>query len=253
MTALADVRVGLMERWTYHLFRLAEGFKAYAGAQAFLDPNTGKVRPGGDDPDLIYIGIFHRTVDATDAEADVNVNLGMEIEIRYWANDTAAPVTAEDVGKLCYSKDDQTATMSAAGNSPLGRVWIVDPVEGVGVQKLEGLGAGGGGAGGGEGLVIALDAFTANDIAVDGDPAHGTIYDVPDTSAASTITLPADADEGTRLTFTADGVKNGHTVTYRDGANGNAAITTALTASKRHLVDVLFLDGTWRANAYVSP
>ena len=52
------------------------------------------------------------------------------------------------------------------------------------------------------------------------------------------------------LYFSADGVKNAHTVQYRQGAT---PLTTALTASKRHLVVALFLDGTWRANAYVSP
>ena len=68
-------------------------------------------------------------------------------------------------------------------------------------------------------------------------------------SAASTIDLP-DGNEGDVIYFSADGVKNGHTVQYRDGTT---PITTALTAAKRHLVVCLFLDGTWRANAYVSP
>jgi hypothetical protein len=251
MTALAQGRQGLMERWTYHLFTLTEGYKAWAGGQCFLDPNTGKVRPGGDDPDLLYIGIFHRTEDATEDETQVNVNLGMEIEVRWWANDNVSPVAATDVGKLCYSKDDQTATMSAAGNSLLGRIWAVSTEDGVAVQKLESSGGAGGGAGG-EALLETLTAFASNNIDVGPDPVNKTTYDIPATAAASTVTLPAAADEGTRLTFSADGVKNGHTVTYRDG-DGNVAITGALTASKRHVVDVLYLDGSWRANAFVSP
>ncbi len=54
------------------------------------------------------------------------------------------------------------------------------------------------------------------------------------------------------LYFVADGTKNGHTVTYRD-ATGTVALTTALTASKRHLVVATFLNGLWNANAYVGP
>lgn len=95
-------------------------------------------------------------------------------------------------------------------------------------------------------------AFASNDSTIPTNPASDAIYDVPATSAASTITLPATARERTRLTFFADGVKNAHTVQYRD-ATGPTNLTAALTASKRHVVVAVFLGGKWGAVAGVSP
>lgn len=100
--------------------------------------------------------------------------------------------------------------------------------------------------------VVALPAYAAND-SIPTSIVNGGIYDVPTTGAASTITLPvASAVDGMAATFVADGTKNGHTVQYRD-ATGPVNLTTALTASKRHLVIVRALGGKWFANAYVSP
>jgi len=92
----------------------------------------------------------------------------------------------------------------------------------------------------------------SNDSVIASDPASGLIYDIPTTAAASTVTLPAAAAEGTILYFVADGTKNGHTVQYRD-ATGPVNLTTALTASKRHQVTAIYLNAKWTANAYVSP
>jgi len=66
------------------------------------------------------------------------------------------------------------------------------------------------------------------------------------------VTLPASAPDGTFAYFTANGVLNANTVQYVD-ATGPTNITTALTASKRHLVVVVKRGGSWFANAYVSP
>lgn len=95
-------------------------------------------------------------------------------------------------------------------------------------------------------------AFAANDSIIAANPPSGTTYDIPTTGAASTVTLPATAAEGTILYFTADGTKNGHTVQYRD-ASGPVNLTTALTASKRHLVVAIRQGSLWFCNAYVSP
>ena len=92
-------------------------------------------------------------------------------------------------------------------------------------------------------------SYTSNDAA----PAaivSGAVYDVPTTAANSTISLPAASPDGTWALFVADGTKNGHTVQYRDVTT---AITTALTASKRHMVHVQMSGGKWFANAYISP
>jgi hypothetical protein len=236
-----------MERWTHHLFPLKSGFKAFKNAKVGLIIGEGKVVPMANDPNLLEIGVFDEAIDASLAQANVNVNMGMEIEARWWAQD--ASITAADVGKLCFALDDQTVTLNAAGGSISGRIWQVDSVDGVLVQKLESLvdtALSSSGAG-----VIALPAFAAGASA----PAEITdraTYDVPVTAANSTIDLPA-GTSGMRIWLSADGTKNGHTVQYRDAANANAALTTALTASKRHLVAAIFLDGKWRANAYVSP
>ena len=100
-------------------------------------------------------------------------------------------------------------------------------------------------------LETAPPAFVSNDLIIPASPASGAVYDIPTTGAASTVTLPATAEEGCILHFVADGTKNGHAVTYRD-ATGPANLTSALAASKRHLTTAIFLNGKWNANAYVS-
>ena len=244
MTALVRERANSMERWTHHLFPLKSGFKAWKNGKVGLIIGEGKVVPMTSDASLLEIGVFDETVDATLAEANVNVNLGMEIEGRWWAQDGS--IAADDVGKLCFADDDQSVTLLAGGRSISGRIWLVDSIDGVFVQKLESLVDPG--VSGSSTSVIALPAFTAGASAPVEITDRAT-YDVPTTAANSTIDLP-DGTEGMRIWLSADGVKNGHTVQYRDGTT---PITTALTASKRHLVAALFLDGTWRANAYVSP
>lgn len=135
MAALTQARPQIIERWTHHLFPLAVGNKAFAGGACGIDLSTGKVEPMSSEADLFYIGNFDEDIDATAAEAQVNVDLGMEIEVRRYVNDTGSPVGPEDVGNLCNFLDDQTVTMGAGPTA--GRIWHVDPVKGVAVQKLE--------------------------------------------------------------------------------------------------------------------
>jgi hypothetical protein len=84
------------------------------------------------------------------------------------------------------------------------------------------------------------------------NPETGTVYSIPQTAGASTITLPATAREGTEITFVADGALNDHTVQFVD-ATGTANLTTALTANKRLLVTCIHLNDLWYANAYIGP
>jgi hypothetical protein len=254
MTAQSAERARSVERWTYRQFTLAATHKAWKGASASLvlsGADAGRVVPSRTTLviDQMVIGTFSETVDATSAAKSVNVDFGREIEMEWLANSGTNVVSASNVGSLAYYEDDQTVGTLSTGYPRAGRVWSVDATRGVLVQRLRdvtdrlaGLTS----------QVVASAAFVANDLVVPNNPTSGTVYTVPATGAASTVTLPAAARTGTRLTFVANGTLNGHTVQYRD-ATGPTNLTTALTAAKRHSV-VCDFDGTnWYAAAYVSP
>lgn len=251
MTALTNERMSSQESWQSHLFTLASGTKAWKNGVAAIDLGSGKVVPASTRTDLFVIGKFTETVDASAADKLVNVRLAREIWVE-WLNNDAASIAATDLGALCYLKDDQSVTITPTGASIAGRVWAVDSARGVAVELLDAIPDGIASLTGLVALETALSAFSSNNINVPATPVSGAMYEVPATGAASTITLPATADEGTILYFLANGTDNAHTVQYRD-ATGPTNITTALTASKRHMVIAAFLNGAWRANAYVSP
>lgn len=255
MTALAAERMRLTERWTYKTFTLVATYKAYKGAAAALivaGADAGKVVPARTNLvlDLMVIGTFAETVDATSAAKIVNVNFDREMALEWFANSGTNAVAATDVGSMAYFEDDQTVGVSSQAYPLAGRIWAYDATKGVLVErqgfypaKLDGL----------EGVSASATAFASNDSIIANNPISGTIFDIPTTGAASTVTLPATARAGTIIHFKADGTKNGHTVQYRD-ATGPANLTAALTASKRHLVTCVFgADSKWYANAYVSP
>lgn len=243
MSALTQERARRTYPWKYKQFTLASGTKAFKGGRAALN-TSGKVVPATSVAGLLPIGVFAETVDATAADAPVQVDLEREVVLEYFANATAGDaIAATDIGSTAYMFDDQTVCITAAGRSVAGRIWDVDALKGIGVEKSD--------AARKVPSQPAVGAYAANDyapVSIEAD----AVYDVPTTAAASTITLPAAAPDGTRATFAADGTKNGHTVQYRD-ATGPTNLTTALTASKRHLVVVQKLGGKWFANAYVSP
>ncbi len=247
MTALARARQSAQLVFTYRQFMLAVTRIAFKGGAAGIDLSTGKVEDAHAEGDLLIIGRFDEDKDATSAEAYVKVNMGRQVVCDWWENGSTILVT--DIGKLCYFADDQTVTLTpAAGGAPVaGRIWAVDTTLGVAVEKLAVSDASAPHA------VGVLPGQVSNDMILPlASVIGGAVYDVPTTAAASTVTLPAAAPEGTKITFVADGTKNGHTVTYRD-ATGPASLTTALTASKRHAVECTYLGAKWFANAYVSP
>lgn len=258
MTALAAERARSIEKFTYRQFTLASGNKGWKGGIAAGDLSTGKVEPGHDETDLFVLGVFDETVDAAAADKLVNVNLGREVVAEWLANGTAGDaVAAADVFNLCYVMDDQTVSKVATGRSVAGRIWAVDSVRGVLVERLSAIPTPSSTLDGLEGVPTSAPAFAANDSVVANNPNSGTIFDIPATAAASTVTLPATAVDGTIIYFVADGTKNAHTVQYRD-ATGPVNLTTALTAAKRHLVVAIRYGasgagGKWHCNAYVSP
>lgn len=135
MTALVMERQSTTERWTYHRFTLAAGSKAWRHGIAAIDLATGKVVPGAAAGDLLVIGKFDQSLDLSAVGAVdtlINVNLGTEIEVEWWAND--GTILAADIGQLAYVVDDQT--VGGAGAVLAGRIWGVDPLFGAAIQKL---------------------------------------------------------------------------------------------------------------------
>ena len=244
MTALAAERSRVQEEWKSRNFTLASGTKAYKNAAVGFDVAAQKIKPMTAASGLVFLGFAQRTVDATSADKSCPVDLLVPIHIEWFTNDTAGGAVTVLLSD-CYFKDDQTVTKNA-GASPAGRVWALDTALGVAVQKSSAV------TGNVANLIGPTQSYTANDLILAASPSNGTVYDVPTTAAASTITLPATTTEGVRIFFAADGTKNAHTVQYRD-ATGPTNLTTALTASKRHLTVCQFLGGKWTANAYVSP
>jgi hypothetical protein len=183
-------------------------------------------------------------------DQDINVDLIDEVSLTWIPNAGGGDaVGATDVFKDCYWIDSGAVSKTATGNPLAGRVWAVDATKGVLVQKVQSdvstavppaLSTD-----------LAAPAFVSNDSAP-ADIVNGATYTVPATGAASTVTLPAATADGTVAYFVADGTNNANTVQYRD-ATGPTNLTTALTASKRHLVVVNKSGGKWFANAYVSP
>lgn len=247
MTALSADKALYREVWNDRTFTLKSGELVYKGALVAIELGTAYVVEATGASDELVIGTAMEKVDATSAAKSIAVKLEREIHVLYLANGSS--IAAADQGAICYVADDQTVSLSptSAGASVAGRVWAVDSVRGVAVELLQPVSQSGA-------LLTERSpgAFAANDLVIADNPASGSVFDVPTTAGASTVTLPAAAREGTVIYFVADGTKNGHTVQYRD-ATGPANLTTALTASKRHLTVCTFLNSKWYANAYMSP
>jgi hypothetical protein len=233
MTAQAAERGRDTEDWVYKEFTLT-GVKAWKGAQIFLfiaGASAGKVT---DTPaaNTVPLGVCWRTVDATSADALVTVRLPRELQQLEWLVNGDA-IAATDRGKYCYSADDQTVQKAPLAGQPFGKIWAVDSALGVLVERMHFAPA----------PVGTLAAFGSGDTA----PltiAHGAVYDIPLTTANSTISLPTAAayPDGVEATFIGDGTKNGHTITLRDVAT---AISAAATASKRLGAKVMTSGGKW--------
>lgn len=138
MTALASERRLREERWTYKQFGLATGKKAYQGGLAVYDQSAAACIPAEEQTDLFALGLFAETVDNTTGAtaALVNVRLKREIRLLWFANDTANPVTSNDIGKDVFAVDDQTVSIDSATStrSILGKAWAIDATKGVAVE-----------------------------------------------------------------------------------------------------------------------
>lgn len=243
MTAAAANRGNKEEQWKFIQFTLLSGKVAFQGASASL--RAGKVVPTAVGSNLTdrVIGSFAEKVDATLADKLVLVDLIEEITVRWYANAAGgAALLSTDLGSVAYFLDDQTVTNDPAANVPAGRVWAVDSTKGVAIEKLDTPTAA-------AHLAPALPAFAAGDTAPT-TIVNGGVYDIPATAAASTISLPTAAPDGTVAYFIADGTKNGHTLTFRDVAT---AISAATTASKRVAATAMKANGKWAVHLTVGP
>lgn len=252
MTALANNGTKREKAFAYLSFALATGLTVYTGSAIFWDPVTNKVT-NAIAPGLVFLGVYTgNPADQVtgkfvgDGTTKIQVGLIQDVLAVYFANGTGGDaIAATDLLETAYALDDATASILPVGKSPLGTIIDVDTRFGIGIVK-----GGLGNIGSLLSLVSVLPAFAANAIAQTA-VRSGAVYDVPATAAASTITLPA-APDGTEIEYTANGTLNAHTVQYID-ATGTVNLTTALTASKRHLVRAVRVNGSWRANAYISP
>jgi hypothetical protein len=251
VTDAARSREQIPVRFQYLDVTLASGQVGWAGAGAVLNLSTGKAQRGSSAAGLFSSGVFLEDVDASLADKATQVDLGRIVEARWWENAAAGDaVLATQIGSLCYVYDDSTVTSTATGRSVKGRVWAVSATKGVLVEEIQAAVA----------VpeqrlktVVAAFSFTTNDYAptLAQLPPSDSIVTVGTTAAAATVTLPDGAPQGHKLVFKADGTTNGHTVTYRQ-QTAPTALTTALTASRRHIVEAYFSGTTWAVNAYVN-
>lgn len=250
MTALTSERMNTRNEFHGRKFTLAANNAAYKGGIACIDLSTGRVEPGHVETDLFCIGVFAESKASSASEQLVEVDLRRKVVAYWFANGSSIDDT--DVGSLCYLDDDQTVSTTPTGKSVAGRIWDVSTTLGVLVEILPAVPTPLASLDGLPGVDTDPGSFVSNDLVIGDSPNPGAIFEIPATGAASTVTLPATATEGTIIYFVADGTLNGHTVQYRD-ATGPTNLTTALTASKAHAVTAIFLNGAWRAIAYVSP
>lgn len=260
MAALTAARMTLTKKdvMAWDEFPVAGSTTIYAGGMVGL--KDGYLVPGSADATIVMMGKALETVANTGSAGAKRCKV--EFGAFHFGNSSTGDAIAQaDVGNFCYVVDDQTvAKTSNSGARPrAGRIEAVDaggvfvtmvpsavPSDVVTLTGSETITskrirpAQGG----------AL-SFTSNDVVV--AIASGSAFDIPTTAAASTVTLSATgAVKGDRMVFRANGTANGHTVQYRD-ATGPTNLTTALTASKRHLA-IFEFDGTaWVGNAYVAP
>lgn len=238
----SDNRSSKEDRFKFLTFTLLSGTIAYQGAGASLN-GSGKVRPTRDASAAtdFHIGTFLEKVDASAADKEVVIDLVEEVVVRWWKN-SGTDIVSTDIGKIAYFADDESVSINPTGRIPAGRIWKVDSIKGVAVEKLRSPAPN-------RAALPTLPAFAAGDTA----PAqivHGAVYDVPATAANSTISLPAAAADGTVAYFHADGTKNGHTLTFRDVAT---AISAATTAAKRVAATAIKADGSWCVHLTVGP
>lgn len=246
MTANAKSATTIYQVFRHQKYTLTSGQTVYQGDAAGLVASTGKVvKWASGRTDLTFVGVFEDDTVAT-ADTTVLVDRLRDVPAVKFANDTVTPITV--AGEACFAKDSATVTGDSSSNSSVGPAVQVD-TDGVWLEVVPS-------AGSGSTLRSLISdtttaAWASNEWAPTGASlVSGTVYSLPATGAASKVTLPTTGNtEGVIIYVSADGTKNGHTVTFYVGAT---AVTAALTASKRILAVCVYTGGTWCVNAAVA-
>ena len=135
MAATTQARSPLTVTFETMPLPLAASTNAYQGSMACIDTSAHVCTPGASaNANLIRVGDFAQTVlNTLGSTVPVNVRFDTEKTFEWYNNDSGTPVTA--LFTNCYILDNQTVTGSASGNSVAGRVWQLDTVKGVLIEK----------------------------------------------------------------------------------------------------------------------
>lgn len=144
MAALTAKRMTRNEVFRTKSLPLTSGQTVYQGGMACYDTAAlGGLKKGATGVNtLVQIGTFAESADNSAGAAPyVNVKLTIEHWGDWYDNSTgAAAVVAASIFGPCYIADDHTVTITAGSNAIAGRVWDVDTVKGVLVEKISALG-----------------------------------------------------------------------------------------------------------------
>jgi hypothetical protein len=137
MAALTQARMSRVESLSTVDLPLAAQH-VYPNGRACADTATATVKKAASgNANLISLGEFADEYDNTGGLAPrALVRLDNTIWVAWYDSVTGGgAVTAANLFNVVYWADDHTVTTSAGGNSVAGRVWKVDSVNGVAIQK----------------------------------------------------------------------------------------------------------------------
>lgn len=145
MAALTQKRMTRNETFRTKSLPLATGQTVYQGGMACYDTAAlGALKKGASGTStLVRIGNFAENADNSASGAPfVNVRLDKELFAAWYDNATGAGAITMATNGFgpAYILDDHTVTATAGSNAIAGRVWDVDSVKGVLVEKISGLG-----------------------------------------------------------------------------------------------------------------
>jgi hypothetical protein len=141
MSAITQPRMPSERTFKTKAFPLAHGagMIAYRNAAACIDTNTGTVKPmASGNAHLIRVGWFEDSYDNSGGSANINVlvNLDRELTGRWYDNATGGAEVTQLFG-LAYPYDNNTVASTGTSGAVAGRVWALDPVDGVLVASTE--------------------------------------------------------------------------------------------------------------------